>query len=54
MVRMGSRRQENYMSQDALCLGGTLKILLYSGKIPYGFSFQHEVSVLYSVLDIFL
>lgn len=32
---MGAHRQENYMSQDALCLGETLKILLYSGKIHW-------------------
>lgn len=33
MVKMGSHRQKNYMSQDALCSGGTLKTSSYLGKI---------------------
>lgn len=30
-VKMASHRQQNYMSQDALCLGETLRISSYSG-----------------------
>lgn len=33
MVKMECHRQKNYRSQDALCLEGTLKTLLYSGKM---------------------
>lgn len=33
MVKMGSHRQKNYKSQDALCSGGTLKTPSYLGKI---------------------
>ena len=33
MVKMACHRPKNYRSQDALCSEGTLKTLLYSGKM---------------------